>query len=132
MFCERRELRLHTEFRDRGVPFEFTKVVFTGVAAYDFWHDSDGGTIIFDVAEIEPADIYAAYAEQFRTGVRYGWPGEWATSVEAATAHFHQHAIRGYELQSSCGMSGWILARAMHKHLVLSASEASSDASVNT
>jgi hypothetical protein len=26
--CERREIRLHTEYRDRGEPFEITVVVF--------------------------------------------------------------------------------------------------------
>ena len=113
--CERREIRLCTEFRDRGEPFELTDVFFTGVVAYDFWHDSDIGTIIFDISEVPPTDIYAEHAEQFRDGIRYGWPGEWAQSAESAAAHFQQHSIRGFELSSSCGMSGWVLAQHMQK-----------------
>jgi hypothetical protein len=115
VFCQRREIHFHTVFRDRGEPFEFTDVIFTGVAAYDFWHDSDIGTIIFDICEIPPTQIYAEHAEQFRNGVCYGWPGEWAFCSESAAAHFQQHKIRGFELSSSCGMSGWVLAQHMQK-----------------
>ena len=115
VFCERREIHLHTEFRERGEPFELTEVIFTGVVAYDFEHDSALGTIIFDITEVSPADLYAEHAGQFRAGIAYGWPGEWAESAESAAAHFQQHAICGYELSSSCGMSGWLLARDMQK-----------------
>ena len=118
VFCERREIHLHTEFRDRGEPFEFTDVIFTGVVAYDFWHDSDIATIILDIAEVAPTDIYAEHAEQFRDGIRYGWPGEWAESTEAAATHFQRHTIRGFELSSSCGMTGWVLAINMQKRLI--------------
>ena len=113
VFCERREICLRTEFRDRGEPFEFTDVFFTGVTAYDFWHDSDMGTIIFDITEVPAADIYAEHAEQFRKGVRYGWPGDWAETAETAASFFQRHGIRGFALGSSCGMSGWVLAREM-------------------
>jgi hypothetical protein len=113
VFCERREICLRTEFRDRGEPFELTDVFFTGVAAYDFWHDSDIGTIIFDITEVPAVDIYAEHADQFREGVRYGWPGDWADSAETAASFFVGHGIRGFELASSCGMSGWVLARDM-------------------
>src|SRR5688572_26401624 len=49
VLCERREIRLHTEFRDSSGPVEFTDVVFRGVVCYDFRHDSQIGTIIFDI-----------------------------------------------------------------------------------
>jgi hypothetical protein len=115
VFCERREIRLRTEFRDRGEPFEFTDALFTGVAAYDFWHDSDIGTIIFDITEIPATDTYAEHGDQLREGVRYGWAGDWAETAESAAAHFQQHGIRGFRLSSSLGMSGWVLAREMRK-----------------
>lgn len=115
VLCERREIRLCTEFRDRGEPYELTDVVFIGVVAYDFWHDSEIGTIIFDITEVPASDIYDQHADQFHAGIRYGWPGKWAKSPEIAAAHFNQHSIRGFEISSSCGMSGWILACDMHK-----------------
>jgi hypothetical protein len=113
VFCERREICFRTEFRDRGEPFEFSDVFFTGVIAYDFWHDSEMGTIIFDITEVPAADIYAEHEEEFRAGVRYGWPGEWAETPEEAASYFQKHGVRGFELASSCGMSGWVLAREM-------------------
>jgi hypothetical protein len=115
VLCKRREIRFHTEFRDRRESFERTDVIFTGVACYDFEHDSHIETIIFDIDEVPPIDIYREHAEQFQSGVRYGWPGEWGASAELAAAHFQQHGIRGYELSSSCGMSGWVLAQSMQK-----------------
>lgn len=113
VLCERREICFHTEYRDRGEPFECTDVSFTGVTAYDFWHDSEMGTIIFDITEVPATDIYAEHGDQLRKGVRYGWPGDWAETAEAAAAFFQSKGIRGFELASSCGMSGWILAREM-------------------
>lgn len=115
VYCERREILLHTEYRDRGDPFEYTDVIFTGVDCYDFRHDSDVGTIIFDIEECPATDIYTDHAEQFLAGVRYGWPGNWAGSVESATAHFKEDGISGFRLDSSCGMCGWVLARGMRK-----------------
>lgn len=115
VLCERREIRLCTEFRDCGEPYERTDVFFTGVVAYDFRHDSDIGTIIFDVIEVPAVEIYAQHADQFRDGVRYGWPGEWAESAKVAAAYFQQHSIRGFALSSSCGMEGWVLAHNMWK-----------------
>ena len=90
-------------------------VIFTGVAAYDFWHDSDMGTVIFDIIEVSPNDTYSTHRDQFRDGLRYGWPGHWAESAESAAAHFRQNAIRSFKLVSSCGMSGWVLAQDMRK-----------------
>jgi hypothetical protein len=117
VFCERREICLRTEFRDGGVPFELTNVIFTGVAAYDFWHDSDIGTIIFDIVEVPAADIYAEHCDQLREGVRYGWRGDWAETTEMAVSYFQEHGIRGFELCSSCGMAGWVLAGEMKKEI---------------
>jgi hypothetical protein len=115
VLCARRQIVLHTEFRDRGEPFEFTDVIFNGVAAYDFFHDSDMGTIIFDIPEIAPMNIYLAHADQFLEGKRHGWPGEWARSAELAAEYFEQNHVKGFELDSSCGMSGWVLAQDMQK-----------------
>jgi hypothetical protein len=117
VLCERRKLRLCTEYRDGGEPYEITDVTFSGVVAYDFRHDSEMGTIIFDIAEVPGANIYTQHCDQFRAGLNYGWPGQWAESAESAERYFQQHSIRGFEVSSSCGMDGWILAREMQKTL---------------
>ena len=113
VLCERREIRLRTEYRERGEPYEATDVLFTGVVAYDFQHDSEGATILFHISEVPPDDIYAGCADEFREGIRYGWPGQWAQSAASAAAHFQQHSTRGFEIRPSCGMGGWVLASGM-------------------
>ena len=71
------------------------------------------GTIIFDLEEVSASDIYRDQAEKILAGLRYGWPGSWAQSLESAIVYFEQNGIRGFELCASCGMTGWILARTM-------------------
>ena len=112
--CERREIRVHTELRDKGKPFERTDVIFTGVSAYQFWHDCFGN-IIFDFEEIAPEIIYQDYRAQFEAGWRYGWPGEWGKTEDSARAYFREHNVRGYLLSSSLGMVGWVLSQKMEK-----------------
>lgn len=110
--CERREIRLHTEFRDRGEPFEYTDVVFTGVCAYHF-HQDCFTNIIFDIDETAPETIYSDHRAEFEAGRMYGWPGDWGKTEDAALAYFREHGVQGYALQSSYGMDGWILAKSM-------------------
>lgn len=112
--CERREIRLHTEFRDVGEPFEHTDVIFTGVSAYHFWQDCFDN-IIFDIDETAPETIFRDHRVEFEAGWKYGWPGDWGKTEQSALAHFREHGVRGFILQSSCGMDGWILAKKMEK-----------------
>jgi hypothetical protein len=112
--CERREVRVRTEYRDKGEPFEHTDVIFTGVCAYHFRHDCFGN-IILDIEEIAPENIYQDNRAQFEAGWRYGWPGDWGKTEEAARAYFREHGVRGYVLSSSYGMDGWILGQKMGK-----------------
>ena len=55
VLCRQREIRLHTEFRDKE-PIECTDVIFRGVEAYHFDHDNFE-TIIFDITEVPVEDI---------------------------------------------------------------------------
>lgn len=114
VLSERREIRLYTEFRDNGEPFEHTDVVFTGVSAYHFWQDCFGN-IIFDIDETTPEAIYRDHRAEFEAGWRYGWPGNWGKTEEAALAYFREHGVRGFTLQTSYGMDGWVLAESMER-----------------
>ena len=40
---------------------------------------------------------------------------DWGKTEEAALAYFREHEVRGFILQSSCGMDGWVLAKSMEK-----------------
>jgi hypothetical protein len=110
--CETREIRIQTEFRDRGEPFERVLVVFTGVEAYDFKYDCFGN-IIFDIEEIPPESVISDRIAEFQEGNRYGWPPFWKNSLDEVQRYLREHSVRGFELSSSYGMSGWILAREM-------------------
>jgi hypothetical protein len=115
VLCDRREIRLQTRYGDTVEPLEVTEVTFSGVACYHFEHDTPFGNVIFDISEYSADDIYRRHVDLLRAGLRYGWPGKWAESVESATAYFQKEHIRGFVLEASCGMSGWILAGDMRK-----------------
>jgi hypothetical protein len=110
---ESREIYLHTEWRDRGEPFERTIVFFSGVEAYDF-RDDCLGNIIFDLEEVTAESIIIPKLVEIQERNRIsGWPRFWQNSQTEALNYLKTRATRGFELSSSYGMSGWVLARAM-------------------
>lgn len=100
-----------TVFLD-GVPHEYTNVIFSGVLAYFFEdHSIEQGTIIFDISEIETHNILDSNWKRFEERRKWGWPGSWAKTKEIAIEYFKEHDIKGYEISSSCGLCGWVLAK---------------------
>lgn len=106
--CDTKEIRLRTEYRDRS-PIEKTDVVFSGVEAYHFEGDNFQN-IILDIMESTPSELVAKNAELFERGRKYGWPGTWNSSPEKLLAFINARQLQGYELYSSYGMTGWVLA----------------------
>jgi hypothetical protein len=115
VLCEQREIRLHTEFRDRQ-PTERTDVVFRGVEAYHFSQDNFL-TIVFDISQGSVEDILAAESARFEEGRRYCWPGPWNNSDAALRKYLKDREVRAFSLSSSFGMYGWILAQSMDRIL---------------
>jgi len=99
VLCRQREIRLHTEFRDKE-PIECTDVIFRGVEAYHFDHDNFE-TIIFDITEVPVEDILVQDKSRFDEGRRYGWPGPWNDSEVTMRARLAERGVRGFSL-SSC------------------------------
>jgi hypothetical protein len=111
--CERREIRMLTEYHYGSPPFVQTSVLFTGVEAYYFQHDCFG-TIIGDIEEVPAESILTERSAEFREGYRLsGWPRFWRDSLDEVRRHLREQATRGFELSSSIGMTGWVLARDM-------------------
>jgi len=108
-----KKIVLQTEFRDRE-PHEFTDIVFEDVLAYHFENDLFG-TIIFDVAEVDLAALLKEHATMFEYGWRYGWPRGWESQKEEIGAFVRRLEMRAFELSSSYGMSGWVIAKRMAK-----------------
>ena len=113
VLAKEKKIVLQTEFRDRE-PHEFTDVVFEEVLAYDFEGDLFG-CIIFDVKEVDLAALLREHAAKFEDGWRYGWPCGWEKEKEEIEAYVRRMEMRAFELSSSYGMGGWVLARRMSK-----------------
>jgi hypothetical protein len=111
VFCEGRQIRMVTEYRDRE-PFARTLVIFTGVEAYDFYRDSVSN-IIFDIREVSVENILDENLESFREASRFGWPTFWKNSLEEVQKYLEEEGTRGFKLSSSYGMTGWVIAREM-------------------
>ncbi|WP_394792921.1 hypothetical protein [Armatimonas sp.] len=114
MLCERREIRLHTEFRDVALdaPFEYTDVVFRGVFAYHFQQDTLTN-IIFDIEEVAVTDILEESQALLAAGRPYGWPRIEGSPEPNLEAYLSANAVRGFKIASSYGLDGWVLAQSM-------------------
>ena len=111
--CERREIRMLTEYHYDSAPVAQTVVLFTGVEAYYFQHDCFG-TILGDIEEVSAESILTKRLAEFQEGYHLsGWPRFWRKSLDDVQRYLREQATRGFEISSSIGMTGWVLARDM-------------------
>lgn len=111
------EIRLRAERCHPGKP-RVTEIVFTGVEAYHFEHNNFG-TILGHIIELPLPLFIEEQAESFRRGWHQsGWPSFWRNSVPDAIAFLESASVHAFELSSSIGMIGWILAREFQAHAV--------------
>jgi hypothetical protein len=99
------------EHRASGKPTEFTNAVFDGVQGYSFQNDAFGNIILgLETVSIEHflAEFGVEISESYRAS---GAPGPWAANLGTAPAYLRERGIRSFVLTSSCGLSGWILAK---------------------
>ena len=109
--CEGSRLVLHTVFRDRE-PHEFTDLVFRDVVAHHFEHVLPGN-ILFGVDEVDVASVVSRDRRLLSDSWRYGWPPvPYDGDLEILTETLKASAVRAYEISSSYGLSGWVLAGA--------------------
>lgn len=113
VLANERKIILQTEYRDRE-PHEFTDIVFEEVLAYHFENDLFG-TIIFDVTEVDLCSLLKECAAMFENGWRYGWPRGWEKEKEKIEVFAQRLQMRAFEVSSSYGMNGWVLACRMFK-----------------
>ena len=91
------------------------RLVFRGVAAHQFVYP-ELPSIVLDLSELAaPVLLEREWANLSEGSRQCGWPGPWATSLEAATAFCASEGLKGYELDQSYGMSGWILAKSVER-----------------
>ncbi len=88
-------------------------ILFRGVAAHQFEYPLIP-SIVLDLVEIPAAELLSRMWPKLAEGHHQcGWPGSWATSLEAAVNYCNSKVLKGYELEQSYGMSGWVLAQSV-------------------
>lgn len=101
---------LHTEYKYGEEPFEQTDVVFEGVVDH-YFRNSILPSIIFDVEEVDIKSIIlrdkALIDEGHKVG---GWPSFWAESINLMEDKIKNTDAKMFELSSSYGMDGWVIA----------------------
>ena len=85
-------------------------VVFSGVAGYFFEHDL-GTNIILSLDEESLQNFLVEHADQFNREAKWGWPLFWQGTTEQTFEHLSARGVRCYELSSSYGLTGWVLAK---------------------
>ncbi len=111
VLCEARTIILRTEYRLENEPTEFVNVTFRGVEGYRFENDAFGN-IIFDIETIPLEEFLAEHGEEISESYRVaGSPGIWAESLVTGLAYLREQGTQAFVLDSSYGLSGWVLAR---------------------
>jgi len=113
VWCERRTIVLHTEYRDPARPAEFTTVTFEEVQGYRFENDAFGNIILdIDAVPVERllTEVGAEISDSYRAA---GSPGPWAADLASAPEYLRKQGVKGFILSSSYGLSGWVLAKEM-------------------
>ena len=112
--CKARRIKLRAK-RDarveanRGLPDR--AIVFEGVEGYHFENDAFEN-IIFSLECVSVEQLLAAYGAQIAESYRQaGAPGPWAADLTSAAQWLKVRGMQAFELSSSYGLSGWILAR---------------------
>jgi hypothetical protein len=86
---------------------------FTGVAAHQFVYPHLP-SILFAIDEL-PAEkwIRDKWTELVEGSRENGWPGFPVETVEEASEHLARESLLAFEVSSSYGLSGWVLAKAL-------------------
>jgi hypothetical protein len=107
--CHNQRITLHTSYLDCD-PHEFTDVIFSGVIAHIFEHVLREN-ILLGIKEVEPQLIVQQHAEMFKNSWRWGWPPiKYDGDLEVLAASLDSNSVRGFVIQGSAGLDGWVLA----------------------
>jgi len=108
--CERRIVTLFTAY-PHWEPTELTDVVFTGVLAHHFRHVLEGN-ILDEIVAVEVNAFVGEHAGDFDRASKWGWPPDY-TAADAFRESLRVGGFQPYEISSSYGMSGWVIARSL-------------------
>ena len=93
---------------------EHTDVVFHDVLAYVLENDSlETGTILYGIEKRPATEALKCSPEAFEAGRAFAWPGWWNEDAEKAREYIEGSGKFAFEISSSIGLSGWVLASKM-------------------
>jgi hypothetical protein len=90
-------------------------VIFSNVEGYFFEHDL-GGNILYSIAEGPLEAFLAQSATRFEQEKKWGWPLFWRGDVIKTMEYLSAKTIKYFDISSSYGMSGWVLASKVEHH----------------
>ena len=107
---EAQELVLSMQPHHGSAPSPFN-IVFDNVAAHCF----EAPLLPAILAEIIPVSAEWLITEQWQRIAHgfnsCGWPGSWADTLANAKHFVKSSSLQGFQVESSYGLSGWVLAR---------------------
>ena len=109
--CDAREITIHTEYHGND-SHERTEVLFEGVEAYLLAGDNMQ-SVLFDISEQSIDQILEDFSEEFDAARKHGWPGPWNESTESCRENLTRSACRAWRIESSYGLSGFVMAKDM-------------------
>ena len=114
--CRRRRIVLHTEHRvggGAGPVVEYTDVVVDGVLAHHF-ETVFSGNILFSIDEVDVARLVSDASHVLARGKPYGLPeGVPYNDPSELPALLAARGVGAFEISSSHGLTGWVLAETM-------------------
>ncbi len=106
------KLILYIEPHHGSAPAPFS-VIFDGVAAHSFIAPLLPA-ILLDIESVSTDSLIRDEWESMEEGSNQcGWPGSWADSLDHALQHAASAALKGFYIDSSYGLSGWVLAQSV-------------------
>lgn len=93
------------------------RLVFSGVEGYFFEHDL-GENILYSIQEESLEEFLRENAEWFDAEKNWGWPLFWKGGVEGVRRHLSEAHAKLFDISTSYGLSGWILAQSVEEHVL--------------
>jgi hypothetical protein len=107
---ESQELLLSIKPHHDSAPAPFA-VLFKGVAAHSF-DTPVMPAILYGITRVSAGDLIRAEWPAIERGFKLGgWPGPWADTLVNATDFVESKGLNGFQIESSYGLSGWVLAQ---------------------
>jgi hypothetical protein len=98
-----------------SIDIKRASIIFSEVQGYYFEHDL-GGNILYSISEEFLETFLSKNIERFEHEKKWGWPLFWCDSIEKTLDHLKGKNAKCFEISSSYGLSGWVLASKVHHH----------------